>query len=127
MRLLDAEVMTDIIRSYPAALIGFGSTDEEIALPGPVILELMRGCRTRREMQQLRRLLIPFAVYWPTPSDSNRALDSYARGSLSHGLGILDALIGECAVGLGVPLCTFNVRHFRAVANLTTEQPYERV
>jgi len=127
VRLLDADVMTDIIRGYRPALIWFGSTDEEMALPGPVILELMKGCEDTREIQKLRRLLIPFQVHWPTASDGNRALDTYARGSLSHGIGILDALIAECAVGLGVPLCTFNVRHFRAVAGLTTEQPYERV
>lgn len=127
MRLLDADMMTDIIRGYRPALIWFGSTDQEMALPGPVIFELMRGCQNAREMQLLRRLLLPLPIYWPTPIDCNRALDTYARGSLSDGLGILDALIGECAVGLGVPLCTFNVRHFRAVAGSTIEQPYERI
>ena len=50
-----------------------------------------------------------------------------ARLSLSHGLGIIDALIAECAIGLGVPLCTFNVRHFSAVPGLVTERPYARV
>ena len=127
MHLLDADVMTDIIRGYRPALIWFGSTDQEMALPGPVIFELMRGCLDTQEMRKLRQLLLPFPVYWPTINDCTRALDTYARGSLSNGLGILDALIGECAVGLGVPLCTFNVRHFRAVADLTTEQPYERI
>jgi predicted nucleic acid-binding protein len=127
VRLLDADVMTDIIRGYRPALIWFGSTDEEMALPGPVVLELMKGCVDTREMDKLRRLLTPFRVYWPTSDDGDRALDTYASGSLRYGLGILDALIGECAVGLGVPLCTFNVRHFRAVAGLVTEQPYMRV
>lgn len=127
MLLLDADMMTDIIRGYAPAVIRFGSTGEELALPGPVIFELMRGCENSDEMRKLRRLLAPFPIYWPTSHDSNRALDTFARGLLSHGLGVLDALIGECAVGLGVPLCTFNVRHFRAVAGLTAEQPYERV
>jgi len=64
---------------------------------------------------------------WPTERDYSRALDTYARGWLSHHIDLTDVLIGECVVGLDVPLCTFNVRHFRAVAGLTTEQPYERV
>jgi hypothetical protein len=45
---------------------------------------------------------------------------------LSHGLGLLDALIAACAVGRSAPLCTFNVRHYAAVAGLVTLQPYPR-
>jgi predicted nucleic acid-binding protein len=45
---------------------------------------------------------------------------------LSHRLGLLDALIGACAVGRAATLCTFNVKHYRVIAGLTTEQPYPR-
>src|SRR5258708_3970683 len=99
MRLLDADVMTDIIRGFAPALIWFATTDEVLCLPGPVIFELMGGCQNAQEMRRLRQLLSPFPVYWPTVSDNNRALETFARGSLSHGIGILDTMIGECAVG----------------------------
>ena len=31
-----------------------------------------------------------------------------------------------CAVGRAATLCTFNVKHYRIIAGLTTEQPYTR-
>lgn len=99
----------------------------ELGLPGLVVMELIAGRKNLREVRLMQRLVRPFPVYWPTEQDSRRALDAFARSHLQHNLGIVDALIGECAVGLGVPLLTFNVRHFRAVPNLLTEQPYGRV
>src|SRR5438552_2011010 len=88
-----------------------------------------RKLRTGRELLEERRLqrdIAPFAIVWPTAADCGRALATFAQGYLRHGLGLLDSVIGECAVGLGAVLCTFNVRHFRAVPGLVTEQPYRR-
>jgi hypothetical protein len=39
-------------------------------------------------------------------------------------LGLLDALIGHTAVGLGEELATFNVKHYAVSAGLTTVQLY---
>jgi predicted nucleic acid-binding protein len=120
MRVLDTDVLIDLSRGYPPALAWFASLVDPSLVPGYAVFELLTGCDNALWLR-------PFRIYWPTTIDCDRALATFARLSLSHNLGILDALIGECAVGLGVPLCTFNVRHFRAVAGLTTEQPYERV
>jgi len=128
MRLLDSDVMIDILREYLPTLRWLRTvSDEEFGLPGIVALQLMEGCRDKRAMQRLQKQLGPYRVYWPTEQDCDRALAAFSRTRLSHRIDLTDVLIGECAVGLGVPLCTFNVRHFRAVAGLTTEQPYERV
>jgi predicted nucleic acid-binding protein len=45
---------------------------------------------------------------------------------LSHSLGLLDALIGACALGRGATLLTFNSKHYRMIAGLVIEQPYSR-
>jgi predicted nucleic acid-binding protein len=128
MRLLDTDILVDIFRGYRPAVRWLRSLDTAaIGIPGLVIMELMLGCRTTRRLQEVQRHLAPYQIYWPTARDCDRALASFGKQHLSNKLGIIDALIGECAVGLGVPLCTCNVRHFRAVAHLTTEQPYERV
>jgi predicted nucleic acid-binding protein len=55
-----------------------------------------------------------------------RALTSFMQGHFTHRLGIVDAIIGESAIGLGATLITFNIRHFQAVPGLITEQPYTR-
>jgi len=126
MRLLDTDIMVDIQRGLQPALQWLESLDEAPGLPGFVAMEVMEGCRDKQEMNDLRRQLEPFRVHWPTGADSNRALSTFSQAHLSHSLGVLDALIGECAIGLGACLCTFNVKHFKAVAKLMTEQPYAK-
>ena len=126
MKLLDTDIMVDLQRGRRPALEWLASLDEAPGLPGFVVMELMEGCRNKQEMSRLSKRLGPFCIYWPTAADCNRALTTFARARLSHGTGILDAVIGECAVGLGAALCTFNERHFSAVPKLKTEQPYER-
>ena len=127
MRVLDTNVLIDLLRGDSSALAWLTSLDDQSLIPGYAVFELLAGCDNALAVRRLERWLRPFQIYWPTATDRDRALTTFARARLSHNLGILDALIGECAVGLDVPLCTFNVRHFRAVAGLTIEQPYERV
>ena len=100
MRLLDTDVMVDILRAYSPAIAWLESLDDDApALPGFVALELMDGCRNKMEMKRLLKRLLAFQIHWPTDSDCNRALAELARSRLSHHLSIMDSLIGECAVG----------------------------
>jgi predicted nucleic acid-binding protein len=127
MRLLDTDVMVDILRAYSPAVAWLESLDDDApALPGFVALELMDGCRNKMEMKRLLKRLLAFQIHWPTDSDCNRALAEFARSRLSHHLSIMDSLIGECAVGLNATLCTFNTKHFKSIPYLRTEQPYAR-
>ena len=126
MRLLDTDVLVDLRREYPPALVWFAHLEDEPGVPGFVILELMEGCRNLREIRALQRYLAPWTIVWPSPADLQRTLNTFAHGFLRHNLGLVDVLIAECAVGLGATLCTFNARHFRAVPNLAIEQPYQR-
>jgi len=127
MRFFDTDVMTDIIRDYRPSvdwLISLG--EEEIGLPGFVVMELIKGCRNNEELNNLQNLLAEFLIFWPSSEDCGRALNDLLHFHLSHNLGILDALIGECAVGTSAVLCTFNERHFNIIPRLETEQPYEK-
>ncbi|HUT56169.1 MAG TPA: PIN domain-containing protein [bacterium] len=128
MRFLDSDVMVDLLRRHPPAVAWMQSlpADEPLGLPGFVALELIAGCRNKAELHELRRLLERHEIYWPREDDLDRALEDYSAIRLMHQLDILDLLIGECAIGHGAILCTFNQRHFRAVPRLKTEKPYER-
>jgi predicted nucleic acid-binding protein len=57
MILLDSDVMIDILRNYPPAMEWFDALDEneEIALPGYVLMELIQGCRNKAEQDRLQR------------------------------------------------------------------------
>jgi len=65
-------------------------------------------------------------VIWPPQSTATGPLADFTGYHLSHNLGLLDALIASCAIGLSATLCTFNVKHYQIVPGLTTEQPYAR-
>jgi predicted nucleic acid-binding protein len=124
---VDTDVMIDILRRYAPAVAWLRSRGAEaLALPGLVAMELLQGCRNRSEQQRVERLMRPYRLYWPSHADCERALQDYATYYLSHQLGILDALIAETAVGLGVAFATFNDKHYRVLPTLHTIQPYVR-
>ena len=126
MQLLDTDVMIDVLRGYQPAVAWLESLPEAPGLPGFVAMELMDGCRSKLEMIRLHRRIQPFQLYWPTQEDCDRALVDFRRNHLAHNLGILDAIIGHCVVGLAASLCTFNLKHYGGVQGLITEQPYQK-
>jgi predicted nucleic acid-binding protein len=126
MDLVDTDVLIDVQRGHPPALTWFAGLTDLPAVPGFVVMELVQDARNRREVRQALKLVTPFPVVWPTEVDCARALSDFATYHLSHGLGLLDALIAACAVGLSATLYTFNDKHYGAVPGLVTAQPYTR-
>ena len=126
MDLLDTDVLIDVQRGHPPALAWFASLTELPAVPGFVVMELIQDARNALEVRQALKLVSPLRIVWPTETDCNRALSDFTAYHLSHGLGLLDALIAACAVGLSATLHTFNDKHYRVVPGLATAQPYAR-
>jgi predicted nucleic acid-binding protein len=128
MILLDSDVMIDLLRQYPSAVAWFNALEdeEEVILPGYVVMELIQGCRDKMEQERLQRELATYGVVWPLPEDCDRALQVFTQYRLSHNAGLLDVLIGQTSVALGIPLCTFNQKHYQFIPRLQTIQPYER-
>lgn len=127
MILLDTDVMVDVMRRYTPAVAWLDTLDSEtIGIPGLVAMELLQGCRNRKEQRRVESLLRPYALYWPGQMSCSRAFDEFAEYHLSHNLGILDALIAHTAAGLNVELATFNTKHYGVVSGLLTIQPYDR-
>jgi predicted nucleic acid-binding protein len=126
MELVDTDVLIDFQRRHPPAVIWFAGLKSLPAVPGFVVMELVQDARNNREVRQAFRLVAPFQIVWPTDADCARALSVFATYHLSHSLGLLDALIAACAVGLSATLFTFNAKHFRVVPGLVVAQPYIR-
>jgi predicted nucleic acid-binding protein len=128
MILLDSDVLIDLLRQHPPAVGWFDALDEEdeLAVPGYVVMELIQGCRNKAELERVQRELATYGVAWLSPGDCNEALEVFAAYRLSHGAGLLDVLIGQTAVALRVPLHTFNQRHYSFIPRLQTVQPYPR-
>ena len=126
MNIMDTDVLIDIQRGHPAAVMWLASLPELPAIPGFVVMELIQDARNSREVRVALKLVSPLQVIWPTAADCARALSDFTVYHLSHGLGLLDALIAACAVGQSATLCTFNTKHFRIIPGLLTTSPYTR-
>ena len=111
MRLLDSDILIDIQRGYAPAVAWFNSLSALPAIPGFVVMELIQDAPDAQQLRKALKLIVPFQVVWPTEADCNRALLDFAAYRLSHGLGLLDALIASCATGLSATLCTFRGRY----------------
>lgn len=122
----DTDVMVDILREHPPAAAWFYSHREFPAVCGVTALELYAGCRNRSEAARVRAMLRPLRIAWPSPLACAAALYAFPGQHLASRLGILDSLIAACTLELGVPLYTFNSKHFRAVEGLDVQQPYVR-
>ena len=127
IRLLDADVMIDLQRQFPAAIIWYGSVrDGILALPGHALMELYQEAQNTQQAIIIDRLTSPLPIIWPNDAECLQAVRNFRRLHLSHGLGLVDALIAATALSLNAPLCTFNLKHFRHIPGLVTEQPYTR-
>ena len=128
MILLDSDVLIDLLRKYPPAVDWFDALheDEELVVPGYVVMELIQGCRNKTEQDRVHSELAAFGVVWPSPTDCNLALEVFAEYRLSHNAGLLDVLIGQTAVAMDLALCTFNQRHYTFIPGMQTARPYPK-
>ncbi|MBL8793991.1 MAG: PIN domain-containing protein [Planctomycetia bacterium] len=126
MNLVDTDILIDVQRGHPPALAWFAGLTDLPAIPGFVLMELVQDARNAKEVRRALKLAAPLPIVWPTEVDCNRALSDFAAYHRAHGLGLLDALIAACAVGLSATLFTFNDKHYRVVPGLVTTQPYTR-
>ena len=126
MYLVDTSIMVDLLRGGEQAIDWFeGLGDEEIGLPGIVVLGLLQGCRSKTEVRRLHtRLVKEFSILWPTRDDMQRSIDHYVRLMPESGIEIMDFLIGELATGLGVPIFTLNTKHFEPIPGVEVRRPY---
>lgn len=124
--LVDTDILIDVQRRHPPALAWFATLTELPSVPGVVAMELIQDAANAAQVRAATRLIAPLAIVWPSVSDCHAALVDFQTLHLSHGLGLIDALIAATARGLDADLCTFNLRHYRAVPGLRTLQPYVR-
>ena len=126
MYLVDTDVMIDIQRGYAPALAWFASVQALPSIPGFVVMELIQDAQNKQQVRKVLQLVAPLTIVWPTETDCSRALSDFTAYHLSHKVGLIDALIGACAVGRNATLCTFNVKHYQVISGLSLEQPYSR-
>ncbi len=124
--LLDTDILIDLQWGHPAAEAWFAALAEPPTVRGLAVMEMIQGARDGRELREGLAVVAPLPKVWPTDAENETGLGYLTAYRLSHGLGLVDALIAATAVGRSLRLCTFNVKHYRPIPGLVTVQPYTR-
>ena len=79
MELVDTDVLIDVQRGQPPALAWFSGLAKLPAVPGFVVMELVRNARNAR---RAFGLVSPLQIVWPTHVDCARALSDLPRTTM---------------------------------------------
>jgi len=125
--LLDSTVLVDVSRGHNDAIdfVDFErQAGHEVMFSVVTAMELIVGCRNKREVEEVQKLIAGFTVLEIMPPISRKAYELLVEFNKSHGLQIPDALIAATALVEGVTLTTANTRHFSMIEGLSLRQPY---
>ena len=123
--MLDTDVLIETLRGRTEAgdwLRSVGS--QHIGISVLVRMEILQGAQNRREQTLLSREMSRYTLVHLEHTDSETALGWFESFHLSHGVGMMDCLIAAAAVRLGVPLYSFNLKHYSALPGLDVHAPY---
>jgi len=119
LTLVDTDVLVWYLRGNARAAHAI-ETNGPIALSVVTYAELVQGMRSKAELAMLRGALAELEgrIVQINESISAKAMFYVEQRFHSHAVELPDALIAATAVGLGAPLLTANVRHFRPLADV---------
>jgi len=126
LTVLDTDILVDALRRFQAGLDYVEEAEQRGALGISIAteMELIIGCRNRRELHRLELLLTRCTILGMTERITTRAAILLRQYRLSHGLQMIDALIAATALEHNETLYTKNVRHFRMIPGLRVIRPY---
>lgn len=81
-------------------------------------MELIVGCRDKKELQSLKKFFKQFQVLKINETISEKSLELLEKYRLSHGLLIPDAIIAATAIENNVDFITKNQKDFRFIKGL---------
>lgn len=118
--LIDTDILIDAGRANPDALSCLKSLEQNACLALSIItqMELLVGCRNKKESKALECFISRFQVVKLTESISEKAVALLKSYRLSHGILIPDALIAATALDLDCPFVTRNQRDYRFIDQL---------
>ena len=124
--LIDTDILIDGARKLPSAVAYLTMRQAEAPIRISVIsaMELVSGCRDKRELEEVQRFLTPIDVIPICERISRAAWELVVSFRLSHGLLLPDAFIAATAREHGLTLNTRNTRHFEMIPDLVVVRPY---
>ena len=118
--IVDTDVLIDTSRGISEAIACLKQIEQQSKLAISVVsqMELIIGCRNKRELQALEKFLLRFQIIKLSSQISETTVDLLSQYRLSHGLLIADALIAATALTLSEPMVSKNQRDYRFIEGL---------
>ncbi|MGQ9657545.1 MAG: PIN domain-containing protein [Fimbriimonadales bacterium] len=123
--LLDTDILIDILRGYTRSVEWLTTQIEPPAIVSVCVMELIQGCRSKRDLQAVEQLIAPLDVWYPTADDMQLALEQFKTHFLKARLSAVDAIVAAVAMTRATPLCTFNTKHY-SIFPITVVEPYPK-
>jgi len=119
--LVDTDILIDVGRGLDEAVAHLQAweAEREIGISAITYMELLVGCRNKREQRAVERFVERFEVLPVSALITEQAIELLRRYRLSHGLLIADALIAATAITKGIPLVSKNQRDYRFIEGVT--------
>ena len=121
--LVDTNILIDASRKFESA-VSFLDSLPRICISTITAAELYQGCRNKRELKAVEKLLENCQIVPITTTISDFALELVYQFFLSRKLVIDDALIVATAVENNLVLVTRDTKHFTQLPVLKTHKPY---
>jgi predicted nucleic acid-binding protein len=117
---IDTDILIDVGYGIPEAVTCLQQLEPNASLAVSVItqMELLIGCRNKKESKALTKFLATFLILKLTESISDIAVNLLQKNRLSHGILIPDALIAATALDCDCSLLTKNQRDYRFIDGL---------
>ncbi len=118
--IVDTDILIDVGRGDEMAIAYLESLEKGkvLAVSAVTYMELIVGCKNKREQQAVKRFMKRFEVIALTEAITEKAVEMLLEYRLSHGLLIADALIAATAIERNVPLVSKNQRDYRFIDEL---------
>ena len=123
--LVDTDILIDVARGVEQAVEYLMAWEEQsgIAVSAITYMELLVGCRNKREQRAVEAFVRRFDVVPLDEDITDIAIALLRHYRLSHGLLIADALIAATAMAREIPLVSKNQRDYRFIEGLEL-RPY---
>lgn len=120
LTIVDSDILIDVARGESESINCLAGLEQKsvLAISAVSQMELIVGCRNKKELQDLDKFLNRFQILKITDRISDQAANLLTNYFLSHGLLIADAFIAATALVHKEAFISKNQRDFRFIADL---------
>lgn len=123
--LMDTNILIDYLRNLPQATRFLENVSGALSISALSVAELHAGARDAKERLEIQEFLNPISILPADVETCRLGGDLCAKFRASHGVDIVDGIIGATAQIHQLALVTLNKKHFPMLSDIFV--PYKRV